>query len=680
MKREPLFLYLLRLAVGLGVVTLLAMLYWSSSLMENDLKLLQQDILQLRETVLEAPRANHTAPLSSTESARPRPHIDPSLANLLQEDTFYTATLPNMLGKSFKPKGTFHSSVLGKPDNLHPFSNWYYASRWRSQCIVSVASLQFGKYETLAPDMAIKMEERKSKETGETEFWIHLRDQVYWEPLRRTLFPDSIQLAPHFLKKHQVTAHDFKFYFDAVMNLNVQEPGAVAQRTYLSEINSVEVIDDLTFIVRWKQEPFKNTDGSTVLKTKYIAKQLTGGLIPLASFVYKYFADGTKIIEDDSDPNTYRTNSIWAQNFSQHWAKNIIVSCGPWIFDGMTERQIRFIRNPNFYSPYSVLAQAQEVTFKDSFDAMWQDFKNNELDTYEARPDQLLQIQEFLKSQEGAQVSSLEYLSRIYSYIGWNEAKPYFNSKKVRQALTMAIDRQRIVDQYLNGLGIEIHGSFFAKSKANDPSLSPWPFNPHRARHLLAEEGWYDSDGDGIIDKEIDGKREPFRFRLTYFVKNMLSKTICEYVSTALKEVGIECTPKGVDQADLSATFDDKGFDAIQLAWVLGTPPEDPRQIWSSEGAKEKGSSNTIGFANKEVDALIHELEYESDPEKRQQLYHQIDAILYDEAPYVFLYTPKTFLLYRNYVQNVFLPIDRQDLIPGADVAEPSSSVFWLKQ
>ena len=57
-------------------------------------------------------------------------------------------------------------------------------------------------------------------------------------------------------------------------------------------------------------------------------------LRPLAGFVYKYFADGKKILEEDQDPNAYRTSSVWAQNFSQHWAKNIIPSCGPWISMG----------------------------------------------------------------------------------------------------------------------------------------------------------------------------------------------------------------------------------------------------------------------------------------------------------------------------------------------------------
>jgi peptide/nickel transport system substrate-binding protein len=151
-------------------------------------------------------------------------------------------------------------------------------------------------------------------------------------------------------------------------------------------------------------------------------------------------------------------------------------------------------------------------------------------------------------------------------------------------------------------------------------------------------------------------------------------------VSTALKEIGVKCTLNGVDMADISNIFDDKNFDAYYLAWVLGDPPEDLRQIWHSSGAKEKGSLNSIGFANKEVDQIISQLDYEYNREKRIELYHRFARIFHEEAPYTLLYTPKVSLLSRQYLQNVFLPVDRQDLIPGAITAEPEPSIFWIKK
>lgn len=683
MNKEPLGLYIFRFIMGLGLFIFMVMLYWSSLLIEENLKGLRSDVDSLKKDIfsLRNQGIKLTTNHPNNPSKQDRPLIDHSLPNLLEDDPFYDTTLPTILGPDFKPHGTFHNTVLGKPQNLHPFSNWANISAWISLCTVSVAKSKFGIYESFAPDMAIKVEERVHKETGKREFWVHLRDDVYWQPLSKKWFPDDFNLSEHFLEKHSVTAEDYKFYFDAISNPAMQEPGAVALRGIYEDMEGIKVLDPLTFVVTWRGIPVKDT-----YEPKYVAKQLTGGLRPLAGFVYKYFADGTKILDEDKDPDTYAKNSVWAQNFAQHWAKNIIVSCGGWIFDGMTDRQISFKRNPDHYFPLEALAEHMEIQFKDSPDAMWQEFKNNKVDTYQVRPDQLLELKNFLASpqyadqaQTGAAIKQIEFVSRMYSYIGWNEARPFFKNKAVRQALTMAIDRKRIIQQNLNGLGIETNGTFYRFSPSYDDAIQPWPYDVQKAKSLLEQEGWYDHNGDGIIDKEIDGKSTPFRFRLTYYVKNSSSKAICEYIAIALKDVGIDVELNGVDIADVTAVFEEKNFDALNLAWVLGTPPEDPKQLWSSSGATQQGSSNAVGFANQHADQIIDALQYESNPEKRIALYHQFSQILHDEAPYTFLYVPKSILLYREYVRNVFIPAERQDLVPGGNVAEPDSTVFYLK-
>jgi peptide/nickel transport system substrate-binding protein len=114
--------------------------------------------------------------------------------------------------------------------------------------------------------------------------------------------------------------------------------------------------------------------------------------------------------------------------------------------------------------------------------------------------------------------------------------------------------------------------------------------------------------------------------------------------------------------------------------WGLGSPPEDPQQLWLSSLSKVKGSSNAIGFENAQVDEIIQKLKMEYDEKERIKLYHQFDKIIHDEAPYTFLFTPKTSLLYRQYVENVFIPADRQDILPGADVQEPDSSIWAISR
>lgn len=679
MNREPFGLYLIRFIAGLGLFVFMLMLYWSSTLVEKDLKKIQNDLLQIKNELSAIQMGGY--------SQKNGKHIQaPSFPNnLLKPDPFYAETLPKIVGPQFTPHGVRKEATIGKPDTLHPFSNWNEISSWLELCTVSLTTLQVGIYETYVPEMALSMELKNSRE-GKPEFWMTLRQDVFWLPLNPNHFPPDVKLHEDFLRKHQVTAHDFKFYFDAVMNPHVESAKAVALRLYYQDIEKVEAVDDFTLVVRWKTKEMIDDQGKSTQQMKYSAKLWTGALRPFPRFVYQYFADGSKIISNDSDPDTYRTNTVWAQNFSHHWAQNIIVSCGPWLFDGMTDNEIRFKRNPHYFSPDAVLFDSFAVTFRNSPDAIWEEFKTGSLDRFDVPPNLLGEYDRFLLSapyqkqkEQNLGIKRLDYLMRGYNYIGWNEARPLFDSKKVRQALTLSIDRERIIRQNLNGMGLQITGPFFPYSPSYDPSLKPYPYNPQKAKQLLREEGWSDTDGDGIIDKMINGYKTPFIFTLTYYVKNPTTKSICEYVATALKEVGIICNLNGVDMADLSKVFEGKDFDALFLGWALGTPPEDPKQLWDSSGAKQNGSSNAIGFANQEVDAIIAQLEYEQDIEKRNALYHRFDAIIYDEAPYTFLYAPKIALIYRDYLQNVFIPAERQDLIPGANVGEPQPSIFFIK-
>jgi peptide/nickel transport system substrate-binding protein len=675
---------------GAIFLMLVGMLYWSSLLQEKDLKTVRHDMKELRTEVASLgqrlSRELHTLQNAAVVAQKQSSPTSSSYPSLLEEDPYLTTTLPQLLGENFHPHGILKRALIGKPDSLHPFNNFRDVSEMIGMCTPQVANLKTGCYETMAPEMALRFEARPCFENPQNhEYWIFLRDDVFWEPLNADHFPETLELDPHFFKKHPVTAHDFKFFYDAIMNPYMHEGKAASLRTYFSDIEKFTVINDTTFVVRWKAFPTHTAEGEEVHRVKYTSLSLTGALQPLPRFVYQYFADGQKIIEEDDDPDTYRKNSVWAQNFSHHWAKNVIVSCGPYLFDGMSEEGISFKRNPNFYDPYAVLIDGVKFTFKESLDAVWQDFKAGKIDLCTLSSNQLIELNDFLKSEEyqvqqhnHQAIERLNYVDLSYYYIGWSQLKPFFRDENVRKAMTLAIDRRRIIEQNLNMMAVDITGPFFRYSPSYDAEVPSYPYNPEEARRLLEEAGWSDIDGDGIRDKIIEGEKVPFRFKLHYFVKSLSTKVIAEYIMTALREVGIQCELSGLDIADLSRQFEDKNFDAIFMGWRHGTPPEDPRQLWHSAGAKEKGSSNAIGFVNQEIDKLIELLSYEYDKSKRVTFYHQFHKIIHEQAPYTFLYTPKVVLLYREYVHNLFIPREKQDLIPGANIPEPNLQVIWL--
>lgn len=234
-------------------------------------------------------------------------------------------------------------------------------------------------------------------------------------------------------------------------------------------------------------------------------------------------------------------------------------------------------------------------------------------------------------------------LANSYTYIGWNNRLPLFKDRKVRMALTHAINRQQIVKYLLYDLGVLATGPFPPQMWYSNPHVAPIPYDPQRARELLAEAGWKDSDGDGVLDKE--GK--PFRFVLMTNNGNVLRQNIAVLVQRQLKEVGIVVE---VELYEWSVFIRDKinarNFEATVLGWSLGLDP-DIYEIWHSS-QKDKGF-NFIGYENPEVDRLIEQGRSEYDVEKRKKIYFRIHELIHQDQPYTFLYVPEsTPAMHRN--------------------------------
>ncbi|MGE3953566.1 MAG: ABC transporter substrate-binding protein [Parachlamydiales bacterium] len=661
---------MIRVILGCATVALLGLLFWSHQIVEQEVKIVRGEIHALRSQLTHL-EGLALAPRQSPDTQRP--HVDPSLPNLLEEDPFYTEVLPKQLGPDFKPSGHLRTAERVRPYNLHPYNNWKPCQEARRRCLGTVADVKMGFHELFTPDLAFKVEKRGNA------YWVHLRDNLYWAPLNPDHFPPEMRLSPHFLRRHRVTAHDFKFGFDTAMNPHVQEPVAVVTREELRHVEAFEVIDDLTFVVRWKEE------GGRV---RYASKNYTMSLAPLPCWVYQYFPDGSKIVEDDADPETYRTHSVFAQNFSQHWAMNVVPSCGPYLFDGFSSRQIAFKRNPHYHNPYAVLHESLTITYKENGEAIWQAFKAGELDyvTTESFPDRVGEITAFRASPlyrsqkaQGLGLEQLDYRLRAYFYIGWNQKNLLFRDPMVRKALTYAIDRKGCIQQVLSGLGDELTGPLMPGDPGYDPSLTPYDYDPGEAARLLKEAGWADLDGDGILEKEIDGEIKKFCFTIPYSSRSRVGRSYTDTIATALRDLGIECRPFGVEMHDMTLLFDGKEFDAILGGWTFPVAAN-PRPLWHSSGADRPGSSNLIAFAHEGVDQVLEELEYEHDKEEQISLYHAFHRTLHQEAPYTFLYVPKVSLLYREPVQNAFIPAERPDLIPGAIDTEPNVKLLYIRR
>ncbi len=229
------------------------------------------------------------------------------------------------------------------------------------------------------------------------------------------------------------------------------------------------------------------------------------------------------------------------------------------------------------------------------------------------------------------------YPAFAYTYLGYNLQRPLFQDRRVRQALSYAIDKQEIIDGVLLGLGQVADGPYTPGSWVHHPQLRQYDYNPGRARELLAEAGWSDRNGDGFLEK--DGRS--LAFTIVTNQGNDQRVKAGEIIQRRLAEVGVQVRLRVVEWATFLNEFINPGnFDATILGWSGGIDP-DVYNVWHSSKTGP-GELNFIGFKNAEADELLEQGRRTFDLEERRRIYHRFQEILAEEQPYTFLYVPES--------------------------------------
>jgi len=222
-------------------------------------------------------------------------------------------------------------------------------------------------------------------------------------------------------------------------------------------------------------------------------------------------------------------------------------------------------------------------------------------------------------------------------WIEMNVQRPPFDDVRVRHALNYAIDKERLVDEVYGGRAVALPGPLSPFNNFVDKELEPVPYDPTKALALLAEAGWMDSDGDGILDQ--DGER-------LVFALDTLQEwlPLAEAVADQLQVIGVTANVRtwepGIIRPQLLAgrrlaylddwgdsAFDPVGhFEAKWHGYVEGQP---------------YGRANFSGYNNERVNQLIVMGERMADPDERQAIYDEAQSIIYEEVPAVFLILPE---------------------------------------
>ena len=222
-------------------------------------------------------------------------------------------------------------------------------------------------------------------------------------------------------------------------------------------------------------------------------------------------------------------------------------------------------------------------------------------------------------------------LGNSYTYMGFNLKRKPYDDIRVRKAINYAIDKQEIIDGVYLGLGIDIASPYKPGTRWSNPDLKPYPYNPQKAKALLKEAGFVDSDGDGVLER--DGK--PFSFEIVTNQNKEREKSAV-LIQRRLKDVGIQVNIRAIEWASFISRFIKTGdFDVVILGWGLGLDP-DQFNIWHSS-QQAAGQFNFIGYNNPAIDKLLEQGRTELNPDKRQKIYHEFAKVLLEDSPIVYL-------------------------------------------
>ncbi len=231
-----------------------------------------------------------------------------------------------------------------------------------------------------------------------------------------------------------------------------------------------------------------------------------------------------------------------------------------------------------------------------------------------------------------------------YAYLGLNMRPeevgrvPFFADRNVRLAMSYATPVDEIIEVLLYGNGQRQTSQTSPLVPSYNSDLRPIPFNLDTAAMLLTNAGWMDTDGDNIRDKVINGRKVQFKFDMNYFGNSTLSKETALMMKEEYYKVGLEANTVPLDFTILYKKAYEHDFDAMFGVWGGSGSYSDPVQLWHTSSWVNKGS-NFVGFGDATSDALIDQCNSKVLPEDRMPVERALQKKIYDDQPYVFLYS-----------------------------------------
>lgn len=442
-----------------------------------------------------------------------------------------------------------------------------------------------------------------------------------------------------------ITGNDFEFTLKAFLHPEIGHPGL---RSFLAFIKKIEVDPD-------------NPKRFTVFNNKKIilAEEVFGTMAVYPKHLYdpanvtgKYPFDvfvnpdsiADKVIQDAS----LSQFAIHFKNSGNSSTTKNVYSCGPYMLTEWIPGQRLILEKKedwwandieSSYPAFHNFPDQLVYHFIDENNTLLSLLKEEKIDVAaDIDPESFDALK---KSDPGQQFFNFfKPIAPAYYFIAINTKKPELQQKETRRALSHLLDIEQLIELAMNGYASPTVGPVLPVKPYYNKSLDPIDFDLEKAKELLNISGWRDNNRDGILEKVIDGVIKDFKINFKYTNNN----SVAEKVGLLLKDNAIKA---GIDIDLIPLNFDkliadtrNRDFDLYFSQWSQMPGLDDLSNIWHTKNDTPMGFNKT-GFGNAETDALITEINQESDAIKRKEMYLQIQEIIYEEQPYIFLFVPR---------------------------------------
>jgi peptide/nickel transport system substrate-binding protein len=352
-------------------------------------------------------------------------------------------------------------------------------------------------------------------------------------------------------------------------------------------------------------------------------------------------------------------SKVAAKDVKSYANETAVVGSGP--FQLIERKPGQFIRLKANKGYWGGGPKIDELVFRvfANADALGQALKSGEVDI----ADQLdADVWQSLKDTPGV----VAYAAKYYGFdeIAFNngaaledgtpigDGHPALKDKRVRVALSYAVDRQAVVDRVLNGNGTP--GSTIIPPIYADLHLdpaTPYTFDPAKANQLLDDAG-YAKGTDGI--RTMPDGSKPLKLRLFARQESQSSQQGAKFVQGWFKDVGVAVDVKVVAADNLTEIIGRGEFDLFEWGWVVEPDPDYQLSTFTcanrsyKEGGEVFANLSDSFYCNKAYDALYAKQAAQIDPAQRAETVKAMQQLVHDDAPYIMLYDYDDTQAYRD--------------------------------